>query len=342
MEIKHQHFDLVCIGGGGAGILAAVTAAEMGRKVAIVSKEPPGYGNTRLAVGMMSCPGVMPDDSISTFVDDISRSGEGLSEPLLVKLLGEKSSCAISRLEELGMILGRDENGTLGPKAVFLTGGHSQPRSLRNVGGGPALGAVLRAATWRYNATAFNEMAALELLKHRDQICGLLGLDLLSGEFYCLLAPAVIIATGGCGALYYPHTTNSRGTTGDGLALALKAGATLWDMEQIQFIPFGITHPPSMLGVLAGEPSTAGPAGRLLNGEGKVILEKGIHKMTRAALVRIMMEEITEGHTTPEGGLLLDLSPNLQLPKGERIYRAIKNSGIFQAVRFAYGEKAYR
>lgn len=338
----NQHFDVICLGGGGAGVLAAVKAAELGKKVAIVSKEPVGYGNTRLAVGMMACPGLMPEDSIDNFVENLAESGEGLSEPALAEIIGRQSREAILSMERYGMTLYRDQEGRLGKSVVSTAGGHNRPRTVRNAGGGAALGAVLRAALWRHNISVFHETIALELLQGEKGVEGVMSLDLKSGETDLLYAPSVIIATGGCGAIYFPHTSNSSGAVGDGLALALKAGAVLWDMEQVQSLPFGVTHPQSMLGALLGEPSTAGPAGRLLNGDGEVVLEKDIHKMTRAALVKTMMLQITTGKATNKGGLLLDLSPNLNLPNGDKLYRAIEASGIFKAARFAYGEKAYR
>ena len=340
--IEHPHFDVICLGGGGAGVMAAVKAAELGKKVALVSKEPVGYGNTRLAVGMMACPGLLPEDSVSDFVENLAQSGEGLSEPSLAEIIGKQSREAIRRMEDYGMTLFRDEEGRLGTSVVFTAGGHNRPRTVRNAGGGPALGAILRTALWRYNISAFHDTIALELLQGDKGVEGVLNLDLKTGELFMLYAPAVIIATGGCGAIYYPHTSNSSGAVGDGLALALKAGAVLWDVEQVQSLPFGVTHPQSMLGALLGESSTAGPAGRLINGKGDVVLEKDIHKMTRAALVKTMMLEITAGRATDKGGLLLDLSPNLRRPNGEKLYRAIEASGIFKAARFAYGEKAYR
>ena len=336
------HFDVICLGGGGAGVTAAIRAAELGKKVALVSKEPVGYGNTRLAVGMMACPGLLPEDSVSHFVENLAQSGEGLSEPVMAEVIGRQSLESIKRMEDFGMTLFRDNEGRVSKSVVFTAGGHNRPRTVRNAGGGPALGAVLKAALWQYNISVFHETVTLELLKGEQGIEGILNLDLKTGELFLLYAPAVIIATGGCGAIYFPHTSNSCGAVGDGLALALKAGAVLWDMEQVQALPFGVTHPESMLGALLGEPSTAGPAGRLLNGKGDVVLEKDIHKMTRAAVVKTMMIEITAGRATDKGGLLLDLSPNLHRPNGEKLYRGIEASGIFKAALLAYGENAYR
>lgn len=335
-------YDLICIGGGGAAALAAIHAAAMGKRVALISKDPPGHGNTRLSIGRTACPGLLPGDSTATFSADVLKSGIGLSEPVLVETLAAKATRAVAALEKLGPLFRRGDTGKFPPELVYRTGGQSRPRSLVNLGGGPALGAALQTTLWRSKIPIYTTTAALELVKTGNRVSGVLTLDLQERRFKGFTCGAVLLATGGCGALYDPHTSNSRGATGDGLTLALQAGAVLWDMEQIQFIPFGLTHPRSMTGALCGEPSSAGPAGRLLDGAGNILLERGINRMTRAAVTRVMMEAIAGGKTTPDGGLLLDLSPNLERSDGEQIYRTIQASGIFESVRPAYGENAYR
>jgi succinate dehydrogenase/fumarate reductase flavoprotein subunit len=129
--------------------------------------------------------------------------------------------------------------------------------------------------------------------------------------------------------------------TGDGYGLALGAGAELVDMEQVQYLPFGITHPPSLLGAPCGEPVVAGPFGRLLNRSGDVVLEN-IMPMTRAQVARAIVEEIGRGGATEHGGLLLDLKPNLESPQGDFFVKALKKAGapILAVVRKAYGRKA--
>ena len=112
-------------------------------------------------------------------------------------------------------------------------------------------------------------------------------------------------------------------------------------MEQVQYLPFAITHPPSLLGALCGEPMIAGPLGRLLNNRGEVVLEN-IMPMTSAQVARRMMEEIERGGATEHGGLLLDLRPNLQSPQGEIFVRSVKKMAgpVLRTVRRAYGQKA--
>ncbi len=340
--MEKASYDLICIGGGGAAILAAINAAASGLKVALVSKEYPGFGNTRLAVGMAACPGLLAADTPEIFAEDLINSGDGISENEFVQKFSKEAATYVETLENLGPIFRRDENGAISDKVVGRLGGHSLPRSIANYGGGVLLGASLKNTLWRYGVDVYSQTAALELVKVDNKVCGLLGLSLLDRGVVALKSRVTVIATGGCGALYYPHSTNSRGAVGDGLTLALKAGAILWDIEQIQAIPFGLTRPRSMIGALCGEPSTAGPAGQLLDGRGGVLLEAGINKMTRAEVTRVMMKAINAGQTDPCGGLTLDLRPNLKLENSEQIYKSIRSSGIFDIVKIAYGLDAYR
>jgi succinate dehydrogenase/fumarate reductase flavoprotein subunit len=340
--INLETFDLVCIGGGGAAVTAAVCAAAGGKKVALISKEPAGFGNTRMAVGMTACPGLVDGDSVAVLKDDILHSGAGLAEQSLVEKYAEKAFSSVLTMEEIGLLFNRDKKGGFSAGAVLQVGGHSQPRSIINTGGGPALGYFMRALLWRYNVTVYDNIAALELLKLDGAVKGVLAVDLSDCSFKGFACQDALIATGGCGALFYPHTTNSRGAVGDGLTLALQAGAYLQDLEQIQAIPFGITYPYSMYGALCGEPSTAGPAGKIMDRTGKIIIDGGINRMTRATVTRKIMESIGSDITDSEQGVMLDLGPNLTLADGNKIYENSRGSGIFEIIRKAYGMKAYR
>jgi succinate dehydrogenase/fumarate reductase flavoprotein subunit len=129
--------------------------------------------------------------------------------------------------------------------------------------------------------------------------------------------------------------------TGDSYGLALRAGAELVDMEQIQLLCFGATHPSSMIGIPLGEPAMAGPFGKLYNNKGEVICEDMMTK-TRAQVANAMMEEIHQGGATEHGGLLLDLKPNVDSEIGEFYVSTIRDvAGPFiELIRRAYGEKA--
>ncbi|RQD71830.1 MAG: FAD-binding protein [Tindallia sp. MSAO_Bac2] len=333
-------YDVIVIGGGGAGVMAAAAAAEAGARTAILCKEPVGYGNTRMSVGMAACADI-DQDSRQHFIEDIMKSGEGLSNRQLVETLVDDSRKAMAFLEKFGHTFIRNKDGQLSGDVISRAGGHTHPRTLRSSGSGIGMGQALRSATEKYNIHRIEDTAALSILKEKDRVYGVRVLDLATSLEYELAASAVVLATGGGGWLFYPQTTNNRGSCGDGYVLAYHAGAKLMDMEQIQAIPFGITHPSAYRGLICGEPFVTGPAGRVLDGQGNVVLEEGMNRLGRAEVVRAMASPIQEGRTTRDGGLLLDMEPNLYHPKGSQHRDQIMATGITATVLTAYGKKAY-
>ena len=336
--MESERYDVVCIGAGGAGVTAAVTAARRGAKVAIVSKEPIGYGNTRIAVGAMSCTGMAPADSVQTFVSDIITGGEEIGNVDLAEAAAVDAPAAVALLESFGYFFKRDGEGRLSERAAFRTAGHSIARSASGARPGMAIGAALRAAAASAPLTILEDTVACRLLVQDGRVVGVVCLHLPSGEPRALSAKAVLLATGGLGWLYYPHTDCMRSCTGDGYALAYWAGAELVDMEQVQFIPFGITHPSSMVGIFCGEPAHAGD-GVLLNRHGRVVLT-GLDRMTRAQVAKTICFEVLNGGGTEHGGLLLDLSPNYASGRTARLRQLQEDGGMLDTIRAAYGERA--
>lgn len=333
--------DVLVIGSGGAGVTAAVEAARIGASVVMVSKEPIGYGDTRISLGVMSTsPDTTTGDSEEQFVEDMIRGGEGLNDPKLVRALVRDALDATITFEGFGHIFLRDESGVLN-RLSFPPGGHTSSRAIGSPAVGISMGHAMRSAAARANVEILEETYCAELLVRDGEVVGAVAVQKTSCEPIALLAKATIIAAGGAGSLYYPHTDCMPGVVGDSYGLALRAGAELVDMEQVQCLPFAITHPPAMLGAPCGEPAMAGPHGRLLNNKGEVVLEN-IMPMTRAAVARIVMEEVRRGGATEHGGLLLDLRPNMEAPEGELMLAIMKKvGGVFlDIVRRAYGEKA--
>jgi succinate dehydrogenase/fumarate reductase flavoprotein subunit len=339
MQIKKS--DVLVIGSGGAGVTAAVEAAAAGASVTIVSKEPLGYGDTRISLGVMStAPDTSIGDSEEQFAEDMIRGGDGLNDPKLVRALVHDALDATVTFESFGHIFSRDDEGKLKIHTV-PPGGHSISRAISSPGVGISMGHTMRSAVARANIEVVEEAVCSELLARDGEVVGAVALRTVSGEPVALLAKSTVIAAGGAGALYYPHTDCMPSVSGDSFGLALKAGADLVDMEQVQFIPFAVTHPASMLGAPCGEPAMAGPYGKLFNNKGDLVLEN-IMPMTRAAVSRVMMEEIRRGGATEHGGLILDLRPNIESPGGEIFFAMMKKlAGVFlDIVRKAYGEKA--
>jgi len=337
---KEFDFDVIVIGAGGAGCAAAITAARNGTSVALVSKEGIGMGNTRMSGGEMSSSGVVDGDSAEVLKQDMMRGGEYLSNEHLVDIIARNASSAIRFVQGLGHFFRRDEQGRFSGKAASRLGGHSFPRSFGGLAASIAR-ALRNAVANTRSISVFEDTLITTLLREGDEIRGALGVDLKTSECVVLKAKATVLATGGCGWLYYPQTTNNRTATGEGYAIAFEAGVQLVDMEMVQFFPFAMNHPPHLAGTLLDEPILAGPKGKLINGLGEVIADHDINKMTRAQVTALMAQEISAGRTTEWGGLKLDLSGNLDVPEMLEFKRVKDEVNFFEKVRIAYGEKAF-
>lgn len=338
-----KQYDVVCIGGGGAGIAAATAAVSNGAKVALISKEPMGYGNTRISAGLKVHPGLAAEDSDERFYRDMLAGGEYLNNPRLARIVAEESRLSSQILGSFGYSFRRDEEGRLSVKVARRSGGHSLIRSLAPAPyGGVPIGLALRSAGSRGQWDVLEEVVATRLLVEDNRIRGLVLLHTKTGAVEAISAKAVILATGGAGWLYFPHTDCLRTSTGDGYDLALRAGAELIDMEMVQFIPFALTHPRSLAGLIIGDPSIAGPCGRLLDRDGNVVAT-GINVMTRAQVAVIISREIERGRAAAHGGLLLDLTPNFAEEAGrQHLAQARTNIAGLNIVRHAYGPQAFR
>ena len=333
--------DVLVIGAGGAGVMAAVEAARAGAGVILLSKEPVGYGDTRIALGAMSTsPDTAAGDSEDAFVEDMIRGGEYLNDPRLVRALVADAMDATLTLEGFGHVFLRNREGVLARMEV-PPGGHRASRVISSPWLGVSMCHALRSAAARADIEVLEETVCSELLVEDGEVVGAAALRTMTGEPIALLAKSTVVAAGGAGSLYYPHTDCMPAVVGDSFGLGLRAGAELVDMEQVQFLPFGITHPPALLGIPCGEPVVAGPFGRLLNNKGEVILEN-IMPMTRAQVARVIVEEIRKGGGTEHGGLLLDLAPNLKSREGEFFVAMLKKfAGPFlEGARKAYGREA--
>jgi succinate dehydrogenase/fumarate reductase flavoprotein subunit len=340
MEVRKA--DVLVIGSGGAGVMAAVEAERAGASVIIVSKEPLGYGDTRISLGAMSTsPDASLGDSEEDFVEDLIRGGEHLNDPKLVRALVGDAMGATLTFEGFGHLFSRAPEGVLERDPV-PHGGHRGRRTLASPGVGVSMAQVLRAAVARADMEVLEETICSELLVREGEVVGAAALRTMTGAPIALLAKSTVVAAGGAGYLYYPHTDCMPAVIGDSFGFGLRAGAELVDMEQVQFLPFGITHPPSMLGIPCGEPVLAGPFGRLLNSKGDVVLEN-IMTMTRAQVARVIVEEIRKGGATEHGGLLFDLEPNLQNRNGEFFVEMVRKLArpFLEAVQKAYGKEAY-
>jgi fumarate reductase (CoM/CoB) subunit A len=341
--IQDLVFDVIVLGSGGGGCAAAIIAARNGASVALVSKEAIGVGNTRMSEATMASSGILDGDSPEVLKKDILKGGEYLNRLELVDLVSQNASSAVHFLESLGHFFLRDDEGVLSGTQANRLGGHSFARSFYSAGSGVSVAHALRnVVAASESISVFEDTFAASLLMEEDEVRGALAVDLKSSDYFVLRGKAVILATGGCGWLYYPHTTNVRTITGDGYAIACEAGAELVDMEMVQFFPFAMNRPPRFAGSLLGEPNLAGPKGKLINGLGEVVKDRDINRMTRAQVTALMAKEINAGRVTEWGGLKLDLSENLNVPEMAEYKKVQDSRGRWEKVRQAYGEAAFQ
>lgn len=308
--------------------------------MAILSKEPVGVGNTRIAYGGVAAVGLVPEDSPEELFQDIRTGGEGLGVPDLAMAFARDALQGPCIIEGMGHLFRRDAEGEVSRKAIGRAGGHRFHRGLSSPAQGVSIGGILHNAAFSSGVDILEETLAFRVIG-RDRAQGLMAFSLRDGRVLALHAGAVVLACGGAGWLYYPHTDCVRVSTGDGFALALEAGAELLGMEFMQFLPFSVTHPPSYTGIFLGEPSSAGPGGRLVNGKGETVMTDMMPK-TRSQVARALALEMAAGNTTANGGLLLDLSPNLEMPQGRQHWESVRQTGLLEQARLIYGERAYR
>lgn len=323
--------EVLIIGGGAAGLKAAIESSNMGAQVVLLSKGPLGKsGITPLGfTGITACIGQEPSDSKDVHFRDHVIGGRFINEQNLVEALVEDAPRVVKELEEYGVRFLREKGGYKLTKPP----GNTYPRMLRFSGGGHALiGALRRQVLKRPNVKVLEDFVATALLIRDGTICGALGLHLRTGEFQTLVAKSVILATGGFGQIW-TLTDCPPDSTGDGCALAYRAGVRLVDMEQQLFYPTVALSPGSIRGLeISYESALALGAIHLRNTLGENFLIEGLYP-TRDELSRFVFKEIIEGRGTSHGGIFYDATgcteeAKAKLKKSLSAYKRLKEFGI--------------
>ncbi len=274
-------YDYVVIGTGIAGLSFALKAAAHGR-VAVVTKRAPAESNTRYAQGGIACV-TSPDDSFELHVADTLEAGAGLCDEAVVRAIVTDAPERIRELIEIGVHF--DERESLPgepPHELDLgrEGGHSRRRILhsRDITGREIEEALLRAVTAHPQIELLQNHLAIDLITLRklghvsaDRCLGVYVLDEASGKVLTLRSDRLILATGGCGKVYL-YTTNPAIATGDGLAMAWRAGARIANMEFIQFHPTCLYHPDA--GSFLISEAVRGEGARLIDAKGQPFMAK--------------------------------------------------------------------
>ena len=350
-SLERYKYDVLVIGAGGAGLRAAVEARESGLRVAIICKSLFGKAHTVMAEGgaAASMGNANSNDNWMVHFRDTMRGGKFLNHFRMAELHAKESPDRIWELELWGALFDRTKEGKISQRNF---GGHEYPR-LAHVGDRTGLELIrtmqqkivaLQQADKREHGDyeshikVFAELTITEILKENGKIAGAYGYWRESGSEILFEAPAVIIATGGVGKTF-KITSNSWEGTGDGHALALKAGANLVDMEFLQFHPTGMVWPPSVRGILVTE-SVRGEGGILTNNKGERFMFKYIpdvfkdkyadneeeadrwyvdqdnnrrppELLPRDEVARAINAEVKAGRGTEHGGVFLDVSKRI-------------------------------
>lgn len=235
--------DVLVIGGSLAGLRAAIAAAEGEARVTVACKRKAGRsGNTIVAEGgiAINSPTIDAEDSVEQHYADTLASGKGLCDPTLARLLTEHAESEFFNLAEYGVVYARDDSGNL------LQGqppGHSKRRSVRSESDhlpqnarGQSLTLPLLEHCRQIGVTFLDHTPVIKLVARDNAIQGALAIDEMGARYLFITAKAVIIAAGGAGQMF-ASTNNTADITGDSFALALGVGASLRDMEFVQFYP---------------------------------------------------------------------------------------------------------
>ncbi len=293
--------DVLVVGGGLAGMRAALEAARGGVDVALVSKVYPTRSHSSAAQGGINA-AFGEDDSTDQHTFDTIKGSDYLGDQDAAQVLCEDAPNDILELEHLGVVFNRKENGRL---ALRPFGGAGAERTcyVADITGQAILHVVWEQLV-KSGITSYDEWFGTRLIVEDGRCRGLVASDMRSGEIHTFQAKAVILATGGLGRVYEP-STNGYICTGDGMALAYRAGAALMDMEFTQFHP--TTLYPS--GVLITE-GARGEGGYLLNSEGDRFMSKyapqRIELASRDVVARAEQTEIDEGRGV-NGYVFLDV-----------------------------------
>jgi succinate dehydrogenase / fumarate reductase, flavoprotein subunit len=330
----HEH-DVLVVGAGGAGLRAAIEASAAGVSVGLVCKSLLGKAHTVMAEGGMAAALANVDDRDSWKVHfaDTMRGGQYVNNPRMAELHAKEAPERVRELEAWGAVFDRTRDGRILQRNF---GGHRYPR-LAHVGDRTGLEMIrtLQDHGIHRGIQVYMEHTLTALLKDGERVSGAIGYDRERGYLRVFRAKAIVLATGGIGRAY-KITSNSWEYTGDGHALAYRAGADLKDMEFVQFHPTGMVWPPSVRGILVTE-GVRGEGGVLRNSQGKRFMFDDIPEnyrsqtadneeegwrytqgdknarrppelLTRDHVARCIMREVRDGRGSPHGGVFLDIA----------------------------------
>jgi len=297
--IRH---DILVVGAGLAGAHAALAAARSGLDVAVITKLHPMRSHTVAAAGGINA-ALDPADSWEGHAFDTVKGSDYLADQDAVEMLTQAARQTVVEMDHLGTHFSRDETGALAHRPF---GGHGLPRAYF---AGDRTGLALMQTSFeqlvKFDLRVYEEWVGTALLTDGGACTGAIAFDLRTGDVEAFQAKSTIVCTGPAGQMYQ-KTTNAATCTGDGLAMALRAGAPLEDMEFVQFHPTSL-HGPNILITEAAR----GEGGIMKNAKGERFMERYSPKMLdmspRDIVSRSIETEAREGRAFPGGYVHLEL-----------------------------------
>ena len=308
-NIRSVNYDAVIVGGGGAGMRAALQLAQSGQKTALISKVFPTRSHTVSAQGGITCAIASsdPNDDWRWHMYDTVKGSDYIGDQDAIEYMCNVGPEVVFELDHMGLPFSRTEEGRIyqrpfgGQSKNFGEGGQAARTCAAADRTGHALLHALYQQNVKYNTKFFNEWYAADVVTNQDgAVTGVIAICIETGETVYFKSKATVFATGGSGRIF-SSTTNALINTGDGVGMALRTGLPVQDIEMWQFHPTGIAG----AGVLVTE-GCRGEGGYLVNKDGERFMERYAPNAkdlaSRDVVARSMMQEILDGKGCgPEG-----------------------------------------